>query len=182
VARCARPGSPLTRHPLGGHQWLLRLAVLGCLVACACHQVIKDPAWPGPQPAWTHEDVIVTIVDSSGMPLPGVVVTLEYSVGGTPTACRCATGSEGTAGFRAIPSDSVDIFVRMRGFGEVGRRDFLLNPAKVVELTLVLKASSADGPAGTSMAAPSVGTSTANQTPLPSDHVKCTDASGTGAA
>jgi hypothetical protein len=44
VARCARPGSPLTRHPLGGRIWRTAIAVV--LVAAAsgaCHEAPTEP-------------------------------------------------------------------------------------------------------------------------------------------
>ena len=171
--------SPLTRHPLGGHQSPARLLfLLAAMAATACSRIIRDPVEPlvGPTPIVSHEDVVVRVVDVSSAPLPGALVEIEFESGGVRSKCICTTGSKGTAGFRSVQGEAVNVVARLNGFTEAKRERLALNPAQLVEITVHLTIAPRSGftvSPPEELSPVSVTAPRPTASPIPMEHTKC---------
>ena len=93
VARCARPGSPLTRHPLGGRKALIvgATAIVIALVGAVKTSEVK----------WTKPgEIKIVVVDRDSEPVPGATVVLSDSAGGHQRSV--ITDANGRAGFSGV--------------------------------------------------------------------------------
>jgi hypothetical protein len=149
VARCARPGSPLTRHPLGGFMrrlWLV-IGVLSTFPACETFNgnkyiaILPPPSRAAATCETTSENrpsVVVEVRDDRGSPLPGVLVRLTPSAGGQAT--ESPTDRRGVATARLEPG-AWRVDTTLPGFTS-GHHSFDLSSGQVCTVQFMVRLDS----------------------------------------
>ena len=107
VARCARPGSPLTRHPLGGRKALIvgATAIVIALVGAVKTSEVK----------WTKPgEIKIVVVDRDSEPVPGATVVLSDSASAHQRSV--ITDANGRAAFSGVSRGDYLVKVDLSGF------------------------------------------------------------------
>ena len=100
VARCARPGSPLTRHPLGHGRAFSTIVVVAALLLTGMAKK-GEIVWSKPG------EIRLVVVDRESVPIPGTTVTLS-KVGNDQSQAVVISDKVGRASFSGVlPGDYV---------------------------------------------------------------------------
>jgi hypothetical protein len=138
-------------------------------------QVILGVVAVTPRPTVTPalDQLLVRVRDAQGSSLPGAVVSIQ--VGGQPI-CSCVADVKGTARFRGITSQSVDVLVSLMGFSDFQSKKVFLEPATTISLDAFLRLAPFGGDRFVDERPPPVphsGTPTPTPTPIPRGQVDC---------